>query len=75
MIVHMHKFLTDIDECTGNNACNESANCTDTEGSYTCTCIIGYTGDGRSCESELLHIVLHLTCGFILYTILSDTHI
>ena len=44
---------TDINECeTGNNLCNSNANCTDTEGSYDCACMTGYSGDGRNCESE-----------------------
>lgn len=47
-------FPTDINEChTGYNLCNESANCTDTDGSYYCTCITGFSGDGISCESKL----------------------
>ena len=45
---------TDIDECsTGLALCNDSANCTDTDGSYECTCFVGYSGDGFTCESEL----------------------
>lgn len=48
-------FPTDINECdTGyNNICNESANCTDTDGSYYCTCLTGYSGDGINCDSKL----------------------
>lgn len=40
----------DVDECTMNfHLCNESAECTDTIGSYNCTCNSGYTGDGFFC--------------------------
>ena len=30
--------------------CHHKANCTDTEGSYKCTCIDGYVGDGKDCK-------------------------
>jgi alpha-tubulin suppressor-like RCC1 family protein len=40
----------DIDECAGDPVCDENATCINTEGSYTCTCNPGYTGDGHHCE-------------------------
>ena len=45
-------LLTDIDECDGDtlNACSPNATCANTNGSYTCTCDTGYTGDGFSCS-------------------------
>ena len=44
------KFL-DMDECKYNiNECDLNANCTNTYGSYKCTCKAGYTGDGHSCS-------------------------
>ena len=48
--------LLDINECpNGENThgCHENATCTDTDGSYTCMCDDGYTGDGFNCEGEL----------------------
>lgn len=43
--------LLDIDECSmDTDNCNESAICTDTPGSFDCTCNTGYTGDGVYCE-------------------------
>ena len=45
--------LVDTDECTLDlDNCSEDATCTNTEGSYTCTCNDGYTGDGTSCTGE-----------------------
>ena len=43
-----------INECTAGTAeCDENADCTDTEGSFTCACKNGYVdnaaGDGKSC--------------------------
>ena len=41
--------LIDVDECNGNQACHESANCTNTIGSHVCDCQPGYTGNGQNC--------------------------
>ena len=44
---------TNIDECTtGKHNCDANADCTDTEGSFTCQCKAGYNGDGVTCECE-----------------------
>ena len=43
----------DIDECgDGTNSCDVNAECTNTDGSYTCSCSSRYTGDGMSCIGE-----------------------
>ncbi|XP_015776321.1 PREDICTED: adhesion G protein-coupled receptor E1-like [Acropora digitifera] len=40
----------DIDECTASlPVCHVSAQCTNTIGSYRCTCDPGYTGNGKAC--------------------------
>ena len=45
----------DINECAlGTDNCNANAACADTEGSFTCTCREGYTGDGVTCQSTVL---------------------
>ena len=44
---------TDTDECAeGLDNCSTNATCTDTLGSYTCVCNLGFTGDGRNCSGE-----------------------
>ena len=46
-------LILDIDECSANShSCDANADCTNTPGSYTCTCKAGYTGDGKSCSGE-----------------------
>ncbi|CAH3159137.1 unnamed protein product [Pocillopora meandrina] len=46
--------LPDIDECKI-NVCHHSASCTNTQGSYNCTCNPGYIGDGLNCEADPCH--------------------
>ena len=35
--MYLCRFL-DIDECKGNHSCHVNATCTNTKGSYVCTC-------------------------------------
>ena len=32
--------------------CHQQATCTDTDGSYSCTCNSGYTGNGLECNGK-----------------------
>ena len=59
-------FTSDINECDeGSHDCDENANCTNTEGSFFCTCNAGYSGDGTFCEgmfsfsTDYLHYRTH----------------
>ena len=47
-------LCADIDECEEGivNDCHPDANCTNTEGSYTCECQSGFTGSGDFCFGE-----------------------
>ena len=46
-------FILDINECeTGDNNCDVNANCLNNDGSFTCKCKEGYSGDGTNCEGK-----------------------
>ena len=48
------KNQIDINECLSNNGgCNVNALCANTEGSFSCTCKTGYSGNGFICEGIL----------------------
>ena len=46
--------LTDINECSEETSkeCDSNAYCTNTEGSYNCTCHEGYSGTGKECNGK-----------------------
>ena len=47
---HFNILYTDINECDLNiHLCDSHSQCSDTDGNYSCTCDIGFTGDGRTC--------------------------
>ncbi|KAI3375735.1 hypothetical protein L3Q82_004034 [Scortum barcoo] len=43
----------DMDECALGSDCDEHASCQNTDGSYTCTCIHPYSGDGKNCTEPV----------------------
>lgn len=49
-------LLTDKDECKLPNICDFHANCTNTEGSFFCTCNQGFLGDGHDCRGMIKNI-------------------
>lgn len=45
--------FTDIDECSSmSNPCMENSVCSNTKGSYVCTCKPGYLDIGHSCKGD-----------------------
>ena len=45
----MYLYTDEINECQTSNNCDVNAVCTDLEIGYTCTCRLGYIGDGTRC--------------------------
>ena len=53
VILKLMLFVLDIDECSVSpSVCDMNANCSNTPGSYYCTCKAGYTGDGKTCQGK-----------------------
>ena len=44
-------YFIDVNECERND-CDVNAQCTNTKGSYTCSCNEGYIGDGKTCTGD-----------------------
>ena len=51
-----YDYLLGVDECADPalNNCHADATCTNTVGSYTCSCDVGYTGNGVTCSGSTL---------------------
>ena len=62
-------ILTDINECDANNG-GCSHNCTNTEGSFECSCRVGYIldNDGKGCSGTFQSDVYTGTVSIILIT-------
>ena len=47
-------IISDIDECTSSiDDCHKDAQCSNTDGAFTCNCNAGFTGDGRQCTGVI----------------------
>ena len=52
-------YCSDVDECdNGTDSCHSHASCHNTQGSYTCSCNTGYTGNGSSCSSKFVYFAI-----------------
>ena len=48
LLHHLFVNFVDINECTKSpSVCHQNANCTNTDRSYACRCLTGYSGDGN----------------------------
>jgi len=54
MLCTMSLWLLDINEClTNNGGCSIDAQCTNTIGSFLCTCNAGFSGNGSICTGKV----------------------
>jgi len=52
----------DINEClTNNGGCDVNANCTNSQGSFSCACNSGYSGNGTSCDGIISLFIIYLS--------------
>lgn len=50
---HLSVCFVDINECVvGTHNCHADSNCSNTKGSFYCTCLTGYSGDGVHCVGK-----------------------
>ena len=63
--------FADVNECETGNNCHPNATCTDTHGSYVCTCNDGNAGDGFICEGECRYMLGQL---YFLYNFLQRSN-
>eukprot|EP00117_Sycon_ciliatum_P008637 scpid11083/ scgid1619/ Fibrillin-2 len=47
--IQQQPACVDLNECAATHDCSENATCTNTVGSFYCTCNVGYTGNGTHC--------------------------
>ena len=60
----------DINECELRiNNCDVNANCSNTFGSFECTCSAGFVGDGVNCTSKDLHCHTSICKVYDVYTL------
>ena len=58
-----YSLIIDINECDLEiHTCHSNASCTDTVGSFNCTCTEGFEGDGFNCTGKLLVHNLQCLC-------------
>ena len=54
-------LFLDIDECTDStHNCDTQATCTNSVGSFTCTCNDGYSGDGTNCTGKFKQVNMYV---------------
>ncbi len=59
-----HRFLfADVDECqNGEHNCDVNAQCNNTLGSFTCSCLKGFFEDGVNCSGLTAFFFIVIVC-------------
>lgn len=59
-MLHVNSLtLLDVDECSEGTPCDQNALCTNSDGSFDCSCMTGYSGNGTHCLGMLMHLMAH----------------
>ena len=57
--IYIYNFFSDVDECAKRtHTCSANAVCTNTKGSFKCTCKTGYLGYGNICTKRKFFLVM-----------------
>ena len=60
---------TDVDECANaHSLCHKYADCINTEGSFECSCRVGYVGDGVLCHSIKHHRTIAIATAVVSFS-------
>lgn len=60
-------LVADNNECSENtHNCSTNGFCNNTDGSFTFTCSIGYSGDGQNCTGILVHFIVKIELTVVL---------
>ena len=72
ILFRKYDYLLDVDECANStlNNCHADAICTNNNGSFTCTCVRGYNGDGVTCSGSTSLYCKLLCCFYFFYMII-----
>ena len=65
-------IIVDTDECLTTTNCDQQRVCTNTRGSFMCSCHVGYTGD--STEENCIGILCKILLNFIRKAFLIDNY-
>ena len=59
-------IFLDVNECL-NNPCDQNALCTNTKGSFSCSCKEGFTGNGTYCRGNFVQLSIGSLFRFALF--------
>ena len=74
-VLLLFAYFADNGECTlGTHNCHGNATCTNTDGSFTCACNVGYTGNGVTCagmeKTDIAFVSLFLMHTVVFFSVM-----